>query len=316
MMIDSVLSQLGSANPWLQQIMRETIQDSTDPLLWQRLLGCLALQRWGEYADGQRRADHETAARMAAAITHLFVEDSEGAPSPRVRDVVLQESLTHTECRIRSTAAALLGLRGDARGLEVLLDTVRTGDPDCKLRAVNALGKLKDARGGTALVEALAGDDETLHWEASRALDEMGERALPALLEALKSSKPHVRWHVIRALAGITDRQAVAGVAEGLGDADYSVRWAAAEALAGIGLPAVIPILERLSHYAPMDDTYRAAYHALHHIGPAETQRRLQALLNALRGPAAPIEGPMVAYRLLQEWETGRTTGEQSTAPA
>jgi HEAT repeat protein len=117
-------------------------------------------------------------------------------------------------------------------------------------------------------------------------------------------------------LAGITDRQAVAGVAEGLGDADYSVRWAAAEALAGIGLPAVIPILERLSHYAPMDDTYRAAYHALHHIGPAETQRRLQALLNALRGPAAPIEGPMVAYRLLQEWETGRTTGEQSTAPA
>ena len=304
--IDSVLGQLGSSNRWLQQIMQETIRDSAERSLWQRLLECLALHHWADYADCLRRADHETSERLDAALTQLFVEDEEGTASQPLKLAVLHEGLNYQECRIRSAAAALLGLRGDARGMDVLIETVHSGGPECKLWAINALGKLKAERGSWALVEALAGDDETLHWEASRALGEMGERALSALLDALKSSKPHVRWHVIQALGRISDRPATAGVAEALGDTDYSVRWAAADALIGIGLPAVPPILERLSRYAPMNDIYQAAYHALHRIGTAEVQRRLQPLLMALRGPAAPVEAPMVAYRLLQEWETGR----------
>ena len=309
--VDSVLSQLGSANRSLQQTIRETIQDSADGTLWQRLLSSLALHRWGEAPDCQRRADHEASERIDAALTRLFVEDGEGMASVPVKLAVLHEGLTDAECRVRSAAAALLGVRGDARGLEVLVETVHTGDPECKLRAVTALGKLKDERGGWALVEALACDDEGLHWEASRALGELGEKAFPALLDALKSSKPHVRWHAIRALGGINDRQAVAGVAEALGDTDYTVRWAAADALAGIGLPAVTPILERLLRYAPMDDTYQAAHHALHRIGSPEAQRELQPLLKALRGPAAPVEAPRVAYRLLRERESGRPAGER-----
>jgi hypothetical protein len=42
MAVESVLNQLGSSNQWLQQIMMETIQDSAETLLWQRLLGSLA----------------------------------------------------------------------------------------------------------------------------------------------------------------------------------------------------------------------------------------------------------------------------------
>jgi len=310
--VDSVLSQLGSTNHWLQQIMLETIQDSAGQLLWQRLLECLALRHWGEYADCLRRVERETSDRIDKALMRLFVEDGQGTASVPVKIAVLQAGLNDAECHIRSTAAVLLGLRGDACGMEVLIETVRTGDRECKLRAVNALGKLKDERGGWTLVEALACDDEALHWDASCALGEMGDKALPALLDALKSARPHVRWHAVRALGGIGDRQAVAGVAEALGDTDYSVRWAAADALAAIGLPAVPAILERLARYAPMDDMYQAAYHALHRIGLAETQRQLQPLLKALRSPAAPVEAPMVAYRLLQGWETGKANGEKS----
>ncbi|MBF8285501.1 MAG: hypothetical protein HW378_4416, partial [Anaerolineales bacterium] len=61
--VDSVLSQLGSANKWLHQIMMETIQDSAGRTLWQRLLSSLALHRWGEAPDCQRRADHEASER-------------------------------------------------------------------------------------------------------------------------------------------------------------------------------------------------------------------------------------------------------------
>lgn len=309
--VDSVLSQLGSANRSLQQTMREAIQDSGDRTVWQRLLSSLALHRWGAAPDCQRRADHEASERIDAALTRLFVEDDEGRASAPVKVAVLHEGLTGAECRVRSAAATLLGVRGDAYGLEVLVETVRTGEPECKLRAVNALGKLKDERGGWALVEALACDDEGLHWEASCALGELGEKALPALLDALKSSKPHVRWHAVRALGGINNRQAVAAAAEALGDTDYTVRWAAAEALAGIGVPAVTPILERLLRYAPMDDTYQAAYHALHRIGSPEAQSELQPLLKALHGPAAPVEAPRVAYRLLREWESERPAGDR-----
>ena len=60
--------------------------------------------------------------------------------------------------------------------------------------------------------------------------------------------------------------------------------------------------LDRLSRYAPMDDLYQAAYHALYRMGPGPAQTRLKPLLQALRGPAAPVEAAMVAYRLLQEW--------------
>lgn len=303
--IDSVLSQLSSANQWLQLILVEAIQDCVEPMLWQRLLEYLALHRWADYAECGRWADPESARRLEASLTQLFVTDDLGSASTPVKLQVLNATLKDPECRLRSAAAALLGLRGEAQGMDILVETVRHGEPDCQMRAVAALGKLKDERGGWALVEALACDDERLHWEASRALSALGDKALPALLEAMKSPKPHVRWHSVRALGGIGDPQAMAVVAEALGDMDYSVRWAASDALAGFGLPAVAYILERLARYAPMDDLYQAAYHALHRIGAAETQARLRPLLKALHGPAAPAEAPMAAYRLLQEWGKG-----------
>ena len=301
--IEKVITQLGSDNRWLQQIMLETLQDCADPLLWQQLLGCLALHHWDEHHDSGRRSDPQISERIDAAIRKLFVEDQADLPSTAVKLAVLHKNLREGECRIRSAAASLLGLRGEASGLAMLVETVHSGDVPCKLQAINALGKLKDERGGWALVEALACDDETLHWEASRALGELGEKALPALLDALKSPQPHVRWHAVRALGSIGDPRAAAGVAEALGDSDYSVRWAAADALVAIGLPAVPEILERLARYAPVDDTYQAAYHALHRLGAADVQRKLQPLLKALRGPAAPVEAPMLAYHLLQEWK-------------
>jgi len=311
MVIESVLGQLSSANHWLQQIMLETMRDDADALLWQRLLECLALHRWGDYDDCERRAERENSERLDAALTRLFVEDEPESASTPVKLAVLQSNLTNAESRMRTAAAVVFGLRGDARGLEALIEAVQSGEPARQLLAMTALGKLQDERGGWALAEALACDDETVHWEASRALGELGSKSLPALLEALKSLKPHVRWHAVRALGNLNHPQSAAGLAETLADTDYSVRWAAADALINIGVVAVPKILERLSRYSPMDDTCQAAYHALHRIGSAETQKQLQPLLKALRGPAAPVEAPMVAYRLLQAWDMGKTPGER-----
>ncbi len=303
--VDSILSQLGSANPWLQQIMREALQDSDSLALWQRLLECLALRRWSDHPDSHRRLEREASQRIDEAIVRLFAEDETGAPSPPVKLAVLHAALASPDCRVRSAAGVALGMRGDTRGVEALIEAIRQGESECRLWAVKALGQLKDERGGWAVIEALACDDETLHWEASHALAQMNDKAVPALIDALKHPRPHVRWHAARALGSIADPRAALGLAEALADDDYSVRWAVADALPNLGAAAVPKILDRLARYVPVDDVYQAASHALRRIAMGSDLRvRLDPLLKALLAGTAPVEVPMLAYRLLQEWET------------
>ena len=300
---DACLDQLGSDNKWLQHMMMEAMGSCTDVRLWQRLLTCLALHRWGEYADHRRRADGEASKRIDAATVSLFVQDAVPEVAP-VKLAVLHEALTEPECRVRNAAATLLGLRGDPRAIEALVEVVRSGEPECKLRAVAALGRLNDERAGWLLIEALALDDERVHHEAGRALSELGDKAVPALIDALQYPQPHVRWHAARALGSVGDVRSTAGLLEALTDNDSGVRWAAADALVAVGEPAVPSILEWLSRHTLSEDVRQAVYHALHQMPSRRIQAQLQPVLDALRSPASGIETPGAAYRLLQTWES------------
>ena len=298
----AILAQLGSDNKWLQQMMMEAIGQCVDPRLWRRLLNRMALHRWGDDANYRCRPDSATSKRIDEAIIRLFVSDDVSEATP-VKLAVLDEGMNDPECRVRSAAAILRGLRGDPRAVGELAETVRSGDVECKLRAIAALGKLNDELAGWALIEALASDDEKVHHDAGRALSELGERAIPALTDALKHPHQHVRWHAVRALGDIGGARSVTSLLEALADGDFSVCWAAAEALAVIGEPAVPKILQWLSHHTLLDNVRQAAYHALHQMPSRRVQVRLQPLLDALRGPAAAVEAPTAAYRLLQTWE-------------
>lgn len=300
---DAILDQLGSDNRWLQQMMLEAISHCADLRLWQRLLLCMALHRWGEHANCRRRADSAASKRIDEAVVRLFVRDDAPEVTP-AKLAVLHEGLNDPECRVRSAAASVLGLRGDPQGFNLLAEAVHSGELDCKLRAIAALVKLNDERGGWTLIEALASDDVTVHHEAGRALTELGKTAIPALTDALKHPRQHVRWHAARALGDIGEVRSAANLIEALADDDFSVRWAAAEALVAIGEPAVPKILERLSRYTLSEEVRPVAYHALHQMPSRRVQARLQPLLDALRGPAAAIEAPGVAQRLLQTWES------------
>lgn len=165
-----------------------------------------------------------------------------------------------------------------------------------------ALGQLKDERGSMALAEALASDDEEVHWAASQALNALKEAALPALIQTLKAPKPHVRWHAVCGLGDIGDVRAAGNLAETLFDDDFSVRWAAAEGLARFGTSAVPEILHRIAHFVLSEDVCQAAYHALQQLAPRVGHDRLQPLLEVLRGRNARIEAPPIADELLQTW--------------
>jgi HEAT repeat protein len=301
--IDSMLRQLGSAEPGLQRIMSEAVQESAEAMVWQRLLSCLALHRWDDTVDCQCWEDREISARLDASIVALFVEGDESDAAQQAKLLILRAGLADAESRIRTMAAVLLGLRGDAAGIDTVIEAARTGGPANRLQAIAALGRLKDERAGWAVVEALASDDEAVHRAASGALDELGAQAVTALLEALKSPKSHVRWHVVWALGRIREPAAIAGLVEALADDDYTVRWAAGDALAGIGEPAIPKILEMLARHLLMEQSYQVAYRALLRIGPREVQAQLQPLLQALRGAATSVEAPRIASQLIRTWE-------------
>ncbi len=295
---------LGSNDQANLESVTEVISNDADLVLWQRLLHYVALHRSADCTDGHSPDDPETLERAYTVIVDLFLREDDPPAVIQIKSAALSEGLTASEPGIRHTAATLLGLQGDARAVDILNEATSTGERDCQLGAIAALGQLKDERGGTALVEALASDDEEVHWAASQALTALREAALPALIQTLKAPKPHVRWHAVCGLGDIGDARAAGNLAEALLDDDFSVRWAAAEALTKLGAPAVPEILHRIAHRVLTEDVCQAAYHTLQQLASCVDHNRLQPLLEVLCSRKAPQAAPPIADELLQTWES------------
>jgi HEAT repeat protein len=214
---------LGSNDRASVESVLEVISNAADLLLWQRLLHHVARHRPLDCTDGLSPAGPGNAERAYTTLVDLFLKGDSPPAVIQIKAAALSEGLTESEPGIRHTAATLLGLQGDARAVNVLIEAAGTGRRDCQLKAVAALGQLKDERGGMALVAALASDDEEVHWAASQALHALKEAALPALIQTLKAPKPHVRWHAVCGLGDIGDVQAAGKLANALWDDDFSV---------------------------------------------------------------------------------------------
>jgi HEAT repeat protein len=306
---NQVIQYLSSANPHLRHIMQDRLHRTAGERVWKTLLNCLALQCWsetplaGSEMNIPRRADPVATERFDRSVVEIFVEDkSEQEREAKVR--ALQGALRDGEAlpQVRYAAAYLEALRGNPAVIALLEQVLESGDLTWKLRAVDALGALKDKRCGPVLVKALAMGPETLHKEARRQLSEMGELAVPAWLQALKHADGHIRWHAACGLSQVGKPVAIQILAEGLLDENHAVRWATARALArldAVAVPAILTIISRNRMTEPLRE---AAYHALHAMMSRRTQERIRPLLNALLGPAASLEAPAVAQRLLAEW--------------
>ena len=83
------------------------------------------------------------------------------------------------------------------------------------------------------LIQALQDDDEDIRWDAAFALRDIGERAIPALIQALQDQD--VRRRVALALGKIGSVDAVPALIQALQDKDINVRASATRALKEIG---------------------------------------------------------------------------------
>jgi HEAT repeat protein len=140
-------------------------------------------------------------------------------------------------------ATSLLDL-GGSEVVGILIDKLRDPNPTNRLYALYALGKIPDERGVRPLVETLG--DERIGWLAAKALANIGQPALVALLESLFAEEASVRLYATSALGEIRSPKAARGLVRMLQDPEAIVIDAAAEALVAIGDPSVVPAVALL----------------------------------------------------------------------
>ncbi len=338
-MASTVLQYMSSTNQDLRRMMHSAVHDHQNPKGWRYLLNFLALHTWedaywqvgladppGERAQieldcaeaGKNLSPHAVVDCLQSVVEVFALDES--LTETKIKDEILHNILSHsgnTSPRlppnqmqrrrlVRYAAAYVSGLRTDVTVIPLLEEMIDQAALTWKVRAVQALGVIQDQRCCPALLKALAVDIHPLHQEASRTLNAMGALARSCWEEALQNPNSHVRWHAARGLGQIGDPRAIETLAEGLFDENQSVRWATARVLANLNSTAIPAILNVLTRYRLSEPFRQAVFHALHAMPSRLTQEYLQPLLQALKSPAANIEAPRQAQRMLLEWKHTR----------
>ncbi len=114
-------------------------------------------------------------------------------------------------------------------------------DPSCEVREAAALALTahpsQDAVPG--LIRALGDTEGMLGTLAMNALTEIGEPAIPALLDAYQNAQPKAQIQIMRTLAEIRDHRAISLMLKATEDDSAMVNYWAKEGLERLGLNMV-----------------------------------------------------------------------------
>jgi hypothetical protein len=146
-----------------------------------------------------------------------------------------------------------LGAVGQARVEAVRLTVITTviaalreRDPDVRVRATVALGRIRNERAVEPLIAALADLDGYIQVSAARALERIGDAAVEPLLASLRHSDTRVRHEVARQLGRMGDLRAVDPLLTALSDPEPRVRSWAIWALEKIGDAQIVEPLRKM----------------------------------------------------------------------
>ena len=146
---------------------------------------------------------------------------------PRAKEALLK-ALKEEDASVVNMATTLMDLGSD-QVVDVLIAKLRDPNPNNRLYAVYALGRISDPKQIEPLIEILGHED--VGWLAAQALVNIGDTAVAPLLEALFSEERDQRLYATYALGEIGARQAGRGILRMFRDEDELVRNTAAEAL-------------------------------------------------------------------------------------
>ena len=177
--------------------------------------------------------------------------------------------------RRAEASEALVAMGSDA--IDALIRGVSDKNPQVRELSAWTLSEIgvPTARVVPALISTLADPDENIRVMGSVALQNLGEPAVPYLIDALSAESAEIRLNAAYALGEIgapldTILPALIGT---LTDPEWNVRRLVVRALVTIGAPALDALIQALSSDDP--DLRRMAERALSDIGTPEARRAI-----------------------------------------
>ena len=242
--------------------------------------------------------------RSAHARTRLRTLFLPGSGIDSIRaERVLISALSDKRPIVRETAAHILGIIGSPSASHELIEALHDPVPAVRLQAVKALGRVGDAAAVPALLSTLRGADEQLGSQIFTALVQLRQEAVPALLEASKSSSPWTRWNCLRALAEIGDIRALPVLVQALRDNDHSVAWMGAKGLVHYRKRSIVPVLRLLASTDATPWLVETASYVLssqYQHNPT-FKPYLEPVIQQMHGVAYQVATPHVAQKALNQ---------------
>jgi len=152
----------------------------------------------------------------------------------------------------------------------------------------------------SSLVSLLGGKDGVKRIKARAALVDIGRPAVDALVSAMKDRNQTMRWEAAKALGQIRDPKSIDALVMALRDKLFDVRWLAAEALIGIGDKSVKPILQALIDYPESEELREGAHHVLHDLVTSRYRDDLKPIITALEDLTFTLDIPIRAKKTLK----------------
>jgi HEAT repeat protein len=237
--VERLIAALDDPEPGVQGSAATALGEIKDPRAVQPLMAAVkAAVKYGEAKKGpddvysiteEQRQRLDVAQKAAEALGNL------GVPA-------LEVLMTAFKDKDLSGYASTALVKMGAPAVDALIAEVRDPHSAVSLGAVEALGKIKDARAVPPLIEALRVKD--LQWNAAYALGEIKDpRAVEPLIAALQNKDAEFREEVALVLGEIKDPRADAALTAALKDPEPKVLHAAANALGQINDPQADNIL-------------------------------------------------------------------------
>ena len=161
---------------------------------------------------------------------------------------------------------------------QAIIEKLRHPAPNKRSEAVFALDKLDDSGKLPLLVDALRMEQDLyVREDITYAIMQMGEQAVPSLIDLLQNKDAQVRHHAVHTLGKIAHPTSVAALIDALHDPDPVVVMKACVALRQTGNSKAVPALVRLlEHDDPEVQT--SLINTLEHFGDAAVPLLLRAL--------------------------------------
>ena len=181
-----------------------------------------------------------------------------------------------TEAARRTEASEALVAMG-SEAIDALIQGVSDENPQVREMSAWTLSEIGTpaARVVPVLISTLADPDENIRVVGSVALQNLGEPAVPYLIEALKAESAEIRLNAAYALGeiGTPLDTILPALIRTLTDPEWNVRRLVVRALVTIGSPAVTSLIQALNSDNP--DLRRMAERALSDIGTPEARRAI-----------------------------------------